>query len=329
MPGALVLAPFSAGHLDRLRGKIEVTYESWLDTHRIQDPEELGARLAAECVSVLVIEADFVFEEVFEAAKSLRLVGVCRGSVDHLDIETATRHRVAVINAPGRNAQAVAEHVLGLMLSLARGIPSAHAYVKRGQWENPAEPYVSMRGVELSGRKLGIVGLGAIGQRLTTIGLALGMGVAAHDPYVSDTPSGVSLMDLDDLLAWADFVSLHVPATEETAGLLDLRRLSLMKSTAYLVNTSDASIIDRQALLSTLKTGGIAGAGLDVFESHPVDPSDPLLALDNIVLTPHLGGATEETVERHSRMITDDILRFLGGERPGNLVNPEVWERRA
>ncbi|MDA1347424.1 MAG: NAD(P)-dependent oxidoreductase, partial [Chloroflexi bacterium] len=201
MPGALVLAPFSACQLDRLRGKIEVTYESWLDTHRIQDPEELGARLAAECVSVLVIEADFVFEEVFEAAKSLRLVGVCRGSVDHVDIEAATRHGVVVVNAPGRNAQSVAEHVLALMLSLARRIPSAHAYVKRGQWENPAEPYVSMRGVELLGRNLGIVGLGTIGRRLATIGLALGMDVAAHDPYVSDAPSGVSLMDLDDLLA--------------------------------------------------------------------------------------------------------------------------------
>lgn len=329
MPGALVLAPFSAGHLDRLRGKIDVTYESWLDTHWIQDPEELGARLAAECISVLVIEADFVFEEVFEAAESLRLVGVCRGSADHVDLETATRHGVVVVNSPGRNAQSVAEHVLALMLSLARGIPSAHAYVKRGQWENPAEPYVSMRGVELSGRKLGIVGLGAIGRRLTMIGLALGMGVAAHDPYVSDAPSCVSLMDLDDLLAWADFVSLHLPATEKTAGLLNRRSLSLMKSTAYLVNTSDASIIDRQALISTLKTGGIAGAGLDVFGSHPVAPSDPLLALDNIVLTPHLAGATEETVERHSRMIADDVLRFLGGERPKNLVNPEVWNRRA
>ena len=186
-------------------------HESWLDTGRLQDPDELGARLDEDRVSVLVVEPDFVFEESFEAAGSLRLVGVCRTSVSHVDVAAATRHGVAVVNAPGRNSQAVAEHALGLMLSLARGIPSADAYVRGGRWENPVEPYVSMRGGELSGRKLGVVGLGRIGRTLAGIGTALGMEVAAHDPYVDADQGGVPLKGLDDLLAWADFVSMHLP----------------------------------------------------------------------------------------------------------------------
>ena len=190
MSRALVLAPFSAGQIERLGRKIDVTYESWLDTRRIQDPDELGTRLMDDAVSVLVVESDFLFEEVFQAAESLRLVGVCRTAVDHVDVEAATRHGVAVVNAPGRNAQAVAEHALGLMLSLARRISSADAYVRGGGWENPAEPYVSMRGVELSCRNLGIVGFGAIGRRLAGISLALGMDVAAHDPYLDGARAG-------------------------------------------------------------------------------------------------------------------------------------------
>ena len=327
MSAALVLAPFSAFGIELLGRSLDVTHESWLDTGRLQDPDELGARLDEDGVSVLVVESDFVFEETFEAAIALRLVGVCRTSVSHVDVDAATRHGVAVVNAPGRNSQAVAEHALGLMLSLARGIPSADAYVRGGRWENPVEPYVSMRGGELSGRKLGVVGLGRIGRTLAGIGIALGMYVAAHDPYADADHAGVPLKGLDDLLAWADFVSLHLPGSEKTDGLLDRRRLSLMRPTSYLVNTSDAGIVDREALVEALQSGRLGGAGIDVFESHPVAPGDPLLTLDNVVLTPHLGGATRETVERHSRMIAGDVLRFLDGVRPVNLVNSEVWDR--
>lgn len=327
MSAALVLAPFSASGLELLRRRLDVTHESWLDTGRLQDPEELGTRLDRERVAVLVVESDFVFEETFEAAGALRLVGVCRTSVSHVDLDAATRHGVAVVNTPGRNAQAVAEHALGLMLSLARGIPSADAYVRAGLWENPVGPYFSMRGGELSGRKLGIVGLGRIGRTLAGIGLALGMDVAAHDPHVDPAQADVRLMGLDDLLAWADFVSIHLPDGGETAGLLDRPRLSLMRPSSYLVNTSNAEVVDREALVEALESGRLAGAGLDVFESHPAAPGDPLLDLDNVVLTPHLGGATQETVERHSMMIAEDVLRFLDGVKPVNLVNEGVWER--
>ena len=325
---ALILAPFDDPHLRRLSPYVEVTHESWLDTRKLTDPDGLATRLVSGRFSILIVEADFVFEEVFDAATPLRFVGVCRGSTGHVDVDAATASGVLVVNTPGRNAQAVAEHALGLMLAMARKIPAAHQYVREGRWENPAEPYVAMRGVELQGKTLGLIGLGVIGRRLSAIGLALGMRVTAYDPY-APVLEGVSMAGLEAVLSEADFLSIHVPLTEETEGLLDEKRLSLMKRATYLVNCSEASVVNRTALVDALERHELAGAALDVFETHPIAPDNPLLALDNVVLSPHIGGATAETVERHSRMMTDDVLRYIRGERPVNLVNPEVWDRRA
>ena len=325
-PSGLILAPFAEGELRRLSAKLNVQYESWMESRRMLDPDKLASKLNDLGASVLVVELDFVFEEVFEAVPSLKFVGICRAATSHVDMEAATANGVAVVNTPGRNAQAVAEHALGLMLSLARRIPEGHSYVTGGRWLNPVEPYVEMRGVELGGRTLGIVGLGAIGRRMVEMAGAIGMNCIAFDPYVDVPPPGVCLKDLDEVLEGSDFVSIHAPLTGETEGLVDSRRLSLMKPTAYLVNLSDARIVDRGGLVDALESRAITGAALDVFETHPVTPDHPLLELDNVILTPHVGGATEETIGRYSKMMTDDILRFLDGERPLNLVNPGVWE---
>ena len=321
---ALILAPFSETQLVRLRQRFYVSYESWMETRQLKDPEELGARLDEEGYDILVVEVDFVFDEVFDAAPGLGLVGVCRASTSHVDVEAATRRGVMVVNTPGRNAQAVAEHALGLMLSLARRIPEAHAYVKGRRWQNPLEPYLTLRGVELAGRTLGIVGFGAIGRRLASIAAAAGMSCIAYGPHASAPAQGARLAALDDLLSESDFVSIHAPLTPETRGMIDARRLSLMKPTAYLISLADAAIIDERAMVQALSERRIAGAALDVFETQPIAPDSPLLQLENVILTPHLGGATEETVERHSAMMADDVLRWVDGERPDRLVNPEA-----
>ena len=323
---ALILAPFAEGELERLSRRLHVKYESWMDSRRVRGPDELAAKLNALGASVLVVELDFVFEEVFKAVPSLKFVGICRAATNHVDIEAATASGITVVNTPARNAQAVAEHALGLMLALARRIPEGHEYVRTGRWLNPLGPYVELRGVELAGRTLGIVGLGAIGRRLAEMAGAIGMECVAYDPYVDAPPPGIRLKNLDETLASSDFISIHAPLTNETEGLIDSRRLALMKPTAYLVNLSDARIVDRGALVDALESGTIAGAALDVFETHPIAPDHPLLRSDNVILTPHVAGATEETIERYSRMMTDDILRFMDGERPLNLVNPDVWE---
>ena len=325
---ALILAPFSAPELDGLRDAVDVTYESWHDTRELRDPEELAARLGAERTSILVIESDFIFEEMFEQATSLRFVGVCRAATNHVDIEAATARGILVVNTPARNARAVAEHALVLMLSLARRLPAVHYYVSNGLWRSPVEPYLSMRGIELGNRTLGIIGLGAIGGELASMAVSLGMKVIAFDPYVAAIPEGVRMYGLDALLEASDFVSIHAPHTPETDGLLDARRLALMRPASYLVNLSDAAIVSQEALVNTLRGKKIAGAALDVFETHPVSPDNPLLGMDNVVLTPHIGGATEETIMRHSRMMADDIRRFIAGEPPANLVNPDAWSAR-
>ena len=323
---ALILAPFSEVALEKLSSSIRVTYESWLDTRTLWDPEELAARLDRENIGVLVVESDFVFEEVFDAAPGLRLVGICRGATNQIDVDAATERGVLVVNTPDRNANAVAEHTLALMLALARRIPEADVYLRDGRWRNPTDPYISLRGRELRGSTLGIIGLGAIGKTLGVIGLALGMVVVAHDPYLEGDAAGVKMIELEDLLTSSDFVVVSVPLTDDTAGFMSEKSLALMKPTAFLISATDMSVFEREALLDTLQAGRIAGAAFDVFETHPVPPSDPLLKLDNVVLTPHIGGATHETVERHSLMMTEDILRFQRGCRPLNLVNPAAWQ---
>ena len=323
----LVLAPFDPTQLARLREDMTVECESWLDTRRLTDPEELARRIRASGVSILVVEADFVFEETFDDAPSLRFVGICRATTDQVDVEAATRHGVVVVNTPARTARAVAEHALGLMFSLARNIPRAHNYVASGQWSNPAEAYISMRGIELRGRAVGIVGLGAIGAELARMCVALGMNVVACDPYIADPPPGVRLTSLEDLVSSSDFISVHAPATPGTVGMIGPAVISRMKPSAFLVSCSDPAVMDQMAVAEALASGRIAGAAFDVFETHPIAPDNPLLKLDNVTLTPHIGGATAETIERHSEMMTDDILRFARGVRPVNIVNPEAWKR--
>ena len=320
---ALILAPFTEGQLDRLRLRLSVDYRSWMETRSLTDPDELAAILNRGRVSVLVVESDFVFEEVFDQAACLRFVGVCRSATHHVDVEAATGRGVLVVNAPARNARAVAEHALGLMIVLARRIAHAHTYVAEGRWRDPVSPYISMRGVELEGRTLGVVGLGAVGRLLARMARSLGMEVLAHDPYVREAGEA-SLTSLESLATRADFISLHVPLTPRTEGMIDARLLAMARPGAFLVNTSAAAVVNQGALISALESGRIAGAALDVFDTHPIAPDSPLLSLDNVVLTPHIGGATAETVERHSRMMTDDILRYLDGQRPINLVNPEA-----
>jgi D-3-phosphoglycerate dehydrogenase len=327
----LILAPFADGPLGELCEEAEVVCESWLDTGQLQDPAELGARLHREGFDAVVVEGDFLFAETFDAAPALRFAGICRASTNQVDVAAATERGVVVVNTPGRNANAVAEHALALMLAVARRIPAADAYVRSRRWESPSEPYRSMRGAELSGKVLGIVGLGAIGRRVAALGNALGMHVIACDPVVGRPEAeaaGAVWSDLDFLLESADIVSLHAPPPRDGQPLLTAARLARMRKGAVLINTASPELVDQGALADALRTGRLGGAGVDIFPTHPVEPSYPLLELGNVVLTPHIGGATDGTVERHSAAMAVDLIRFKNGERPLNLVNPEVWGHR-
>lgn len=328
-PKVLILTAFEPATLRELKTRADVLYESWLDTRQLLSQEELVARIGSDNLQIVVIEADFIFDEVFEKTNKLRFIGVCRASVNNVDIDAATRHGVLVVNTPARNAVSVAELTVGLMLSLARRIPQAHYLTKSGQWSDPVGPYISMRGLELAGKVAGIAGFGAIGSEVAKRLRAFNMTVLVYDPHLSPeeiTKARARQVELQELMKEADFITIHCPVSPETAGLIGTEEISLMKPAAYLINTAGWEIVDEAALLQALQERRIAGAAFDIYQTHPVLPDSRLLKLDNVLLTPHIGGATDGTVTRYSRMMVADIIRFLDGKRPRNLVNVEAWQ---
>lgn len=329
---ALILTPFDQSVLVRLRQSVEVIYECWMDTHRLLPADEFIDRIQGQDIEIIVIEADFIFREVFEKGKKLKLIAACRGNVTQVDIEAATEHGVLVVNTPARNATAVAELTLGLMLALIRKVPAAHQMVSTGKWVDPTACYSSFRGTEITGKTIGIVGFGAIGQQVAKMLSAFETSILIYDPYINAdviNKLGTLSQELDDLIKQSDIITLHCPVLTDTVGLMNAQRIALMKPTSYLVNTAGAAIVDQDAIVKSLKEGRIAGAAFDVYETWPVQPDNPLLKLDNVILTPHMGGATDETILRYSRMIADDIERFIRGERPKNLINPQAWDKFA
>ena len=251
----LILAPFDESQLARLRARMDVSYESWLDTRALTDPDGLTARIIAEGISILVVEADFVFEETFQQCPGLE----ARWHLSRVDDPGGPRgrsrtRRNLVVNTPGRNARAVAEHALTLILSLARRITHAHELVSSGSWLNPVAGYTDFRGVEVGARTVGVIGLGAIGRTLAEMCAGLGMKVVAYDPFVNgDITDGVTMTDLGTLAQVSDFISVHVPATSDTTGLLDAAFFAQMKSSAYLINCSDYQVAEETALLDALR----------------------------------------------------------------------------
>ncbi len=264
-----------------------------------------------------------------EAAPRLRVIGVHGVGVDPVDVGRATALGIPVVNTPGTNARSVAEHALALALALARQLPAGDRAAREGRFDFKFHA----RLVELSGRTLGIVGAGTIGRltaRLARTGL--GMRVLGWSPSGDARRlmrAGITpVADLDTLLAACDVVSLHVALTERTRGLLDARRLALMRPSAFLVNTARGGVVDEIALASALAEGRLAGAGLDVFRREPLPPDHPLLRAPNVVLSPHAAGSSEEALRRTALEVARLVLLVGAGRRPASLVNPEVWPRR-
>lgn len=290
---------------------------------------------------VAVIEMEPVTGETLDAGlPELKLVACVRATPTNIDVAAAAARGILVTNAPGRNANAVVEMTLGFIICLARFIPQTHRLIMDGKltvrpgtpldekdvlWQNPAltyNPYVLYRGMEIEERTLGLVGFGIIGRMLAPKAGALGMRVVCFDPFVdreSMAADGAEKADsLDELLAAADFVSLHAKATPETRGMIGWERLNRMKRSAYLINTSRGALVDEAALVRALGEKVIAGAALDVFEREPLYDDSPLLGLDNLIMTPHIGGATRDTVRHQSRIVLANVRAYLGGLEPPN-----------
>jgi D-3-phosphoglycerate dehydrogenase len=287
---------------------------------RSVDGTDRPALLAAlpEASAILIRSATKVDEEVIAAAPNLKVIARAGVGLDNVDVKAATTAGVMVVNAPTSNIISAAELTVGHILSLARFIPTAHESLAGGAWKRS-----KYTGVELYEKTIGIIGLGRIGALITARLQAFGMNVVAYDPYVTAARAqqlGVTLLSLDELLKTSDFITIHMPRTPETTGMISTDQLALMKPTAFIVNVARGGLIDEDALYAALKSKRIAGAGLDVFVTEP--PLDsPLLELDNVVLTPHLGASTDDAQEKAGVSVAKSVRLALDGELVPDAVN--------
>jgi D-3-phosphoglycerate dehydrogenase / 2-oxoglutarate reductase len=314
-PKVLIADSISQRGVDELsRGHaLEVTVKTGLSERELID-------LIPSFSALIVRSQTKVTAAILNAGAKLRVVGRAGVGVDNVDVETATRRGVVVLNAPGGNTVSTAEHAFSLLLSVARKIPQADANVRGNKWDKK-----NFEGVELYNKTLGIIGMGRIGSELSRRAIAFGMRVVAYDPYLSAARARslqVELVDaLDDLLTSADFISLHTPLTAETRNILDEARLQKTKRGVRVINCARGGLIDEAALLKALQDGHVAGAALDVFEAEPLPIDSPLRSAPNLVLTPHLGASTAEAQESVGIEIAQSIRAVLLEGTIRNAVN--------
>ncbi|MBI4355295.1 MAG: phosphoglycerate dehydrogenase, partial [Candidatus Omnitrophica bacterium] len=268
--------------------------------------------------ALVVRSSSKVTREVVDAADRLKVIGRAGVGLDNVDVEAASKRGIIVMNVPGGNTISTAEHTFSLLMALSRNIPQADASLRRGAWERS-----KYTGVELYGKTLGVVGLGKIGTEVAKRALAFGMRVIAHDPYLSLERARqleIAVVDFEELLRSADYITVHTPMTDETRHLIGTKELQLTKQGVRLINCARGGIIDEQALAEAIKSGHVAGAAIDVFEAEP--PKDhPLLKLPQVVATPHLGASTEEAQVNVAVEIAKQIADALLGRGIRNAIN--------
>ncbi|HEY3455817.1 MAG TPA: hydroxyacid dehydrogenase [Bryobacteraceae bacterium] len=299
----------NSGGFRRLREFAEIQYFETLPGSQ----EQLIERVRHAELAINIRASSKFTEELFQRCPHLRLVSLWGTGTDNVDLMAAERYGVTITNTPGVSAFSVAEHALALVLAVVRGIPSQDAAMRGGGWPRG-------QGIELHGKTLGIIGLGAIGRRLAELGRAIGMHVIAWTVH-PNAALGVEIVEFDQLLRSSDVISIHLRLSQQTEGMIGPREFGLMKNSAILVNTARGAIVDEGALVDALLTKRIAGAGLDVFTTEPMPAGHALRKLSNVVLTPHSAGVTPEALEAGLQLAVENVWSFLAG-RPANVVVP-------
>jgi D-3-phosphoglycerate dehydrogenase len=268
-----------------------------------------------------------VSTKVMNAMPQLRIVGVSRAGLENVNVQQATKRGILVFNVMGRNAHAVSDFTVGVMIAECRNIARAHHAIKTGQWR---KNFVNSDHIpELDGKTVGLVGFGYIGSLVAKKLSGFDVKILVYDPYVDDetiAASGCHRADLDEVFANSDFISLHARLTDNNKNMIDSRLIGLMKNTAYLINTSRAGLVDQDALVTALREKRIMGAALDVFTTEPIEKDSPYLTLDNVTLTTHIAGTTSDALSNSPNLLAADVARLLAGKKPSFVVNPEVLE---
>ena len=280
-------------------------------------PNELKERIKE--ADIVIVGWSHLTEEILNSAEKLKMVSIWATTCHYVNLEAARKRGIAVSHVPGYATESVAEHVLALLLAAARKLLLADVHVRRGEFD-----WRPFRGWELAGKTLGIIGTGAIGCRVAEIAKAFKMKILAFDKYPNFKRAeeiGMKYVDLQTLLKESDVITLHVPLTQETEGLIGQKEIKVMKSACVLINTSQGKVIDEKALIKALKSRKLSYAGLDVFEEEPPQKDNPLFKLDNTVLSPHIGFHTVEAAKKCTDICIDNIIKFLEG-RPQNLCQP-------
>ncbi len=319
------------GNIDRLTIK-NLTYDWPLTplqegdevTEFVGSVEELKNEI--NDVDLLIVDVAPVTEDIIKTGSKLKAIGVTRGGPINVNINAATKYGIPVFNAPGRNAPAVAEFTVAVILGELKNIPRAHADLIKGKWRGDFYIY-DKTGFELPGKIAGLIGFGNISCQVSKLLQAFGMNIIAYDPYVNKKKMeyyGVKKVGLNKLLNQSDVVSLHVRLNKGTEKMINSKVFKKMKSSALFVNTARGGIVDYDDLVKALKEGEIAAAALDVFENEPLEDNNPLLELNNVTITPHIGGASKETAYRSTKMVVEEIANYLKNDDIINCLNSEV-----
>jgi len=301
--------------------------------HPSEEPAQYDEliRQVSDKDGIICLPGDKIDKALMEITPHLKVISTFSVGYEHIDVKEATKKGIYIGYTPGILTDATADLAFALLLSMARNIPQCDQFVRKGNWKAMGSP-LHLFGTSVWGTTLGIVGCGRIGKAMAQRAKGFSMKVLYADsmrlvPSEEET-LGIEYKSLDDLLRESDFVSIHTPLTLDTRHLINEEKLKLMKPTAILINTARGAVIDEQALANVLKEHRIAGAGLDVYEREPIDPKNPLLSLDNVVLVPHMGSATTQTRSAMSELAARNLLAVLQGTPPPSWLNPEVEKIR-
>ncbi|MHA1379902.1 MAG: NAD(P)-dependent oxidoreductase [Candidatus Helarchaeota archaeon] len=311
------LAPNYKKRIEELVSKL--TIEDWVEKKKLYNSDELLEKIKQEDIKIFICEVEVMQADFFEKVKGLELICCIRGNPVNIDVEAAAKANIIVTACPGRNATAVTELTIGLMIALARKIINAHNLVQNGGWSG-LEGIEEAKGIELEGKNVGIVGLGAIGYKVAKILNTMGMNILIYDPYVM--PERVKdvngkIVSLETLMRESDFITIHAVYNKETKDLITEELISLMKPTAYFINVARSRITNEKALVKALSENKIMGAAFDVYNKEPTGrKGSPFKGLKNVITTPHIGGQTNEVVIHYSKMVYESIKEYLTGKTP-------------